>query len=230
MKPGLDTSAAARAGSGEERPPELSFEVERATVLAHAAVPTLSFELRIDGPEGVAIRAVLLNVQIQIAARRRAYDRSDEARLLELFGTSDRWGATLSTMPWVRTTVAVAPFSESTVVELPVACSYDLEVAASKYFHGLERGEVPLEFLFSGSVFYANAAGQLQTARITWESEAEFALPVRTWKEAIDGHFPGAAWLRLERESFERLNDYKSRNALPTWEAALDSLLKEASR
>ncbi len=219
--------AAARAAAGAEQPPELSFEVERATVLAHAAVPTLSFELRIDGPQGVAIRAVLLNVQIQIAARRRGYDQGDEQRLVELFGTPDRWGATLSTLPWVRTTVAVAPFCDSTVVELPVACSYDLEVAASKYFNGVDRGEVPLEFLFSGSVFYANGAGQLQTARITWESEAEFALPVRIWKEAIERHFPGAAWLRLDRESFERLNDYKSRNALPTWEAALDSLLEQ---
>jgi hypothetical protein len=219
--------AAARAAAGEEQPPELSFEVQRATVLAHAAVPTLSFELRIDGPQGVAIRAVLLNVQIQIAARRRGYDQGDEQRLVELFGTPDRWGATLSTLPWVRTTVAVAPFRDSTVVELPVACSYDLEVAASKYFNGLDRGEVPLEFLFSGSVFYANGAGQLQTARITWESEAEFALRVRIWKEAIERHFPGAAWLRLDRESFERLNDYKSRNALPTWEAALDSLLEQ---
>lgn len=223
-------TGAPRAMAGEAPVPELSFRVESAAVLEPAAVPTVNFELRIEAPAGVAIRSVMLNVQIQIAARRRAYDRRSEERLVELFGTADRWGSTLATLPWVRTSTAVPPFSGSTVLELPVACSYDLEVAASKYFNGLEDGEVPLEFLFSGSVFYAGRAGALQTARIAWESEAEFALPVSTWKQAIERHFPGAAWLRLERACFDRLYAYKAENALPTWEAALDSLLEARER
>ncbi len=122
--------------------------------------------------------------------------------------------------------MVVPPFTGTTTVELPVACSYDLHLNASNYFNGLEDGDVPLEFLFSGSVFYADRAGGLQMTRITWESDAEFALPVATWKEAIERHFPGAAWLRLDRDSFDRLQAYRARNALPSWEAAIDSLLE----
>jgi Family of unknown function (DUF6084) len=220
-----DTSAAAGTPARAESAPALAFSVEDARALDHAAVPTLSFELRVEAP-GVAIRSLMLNVQIQIAARRRAYDERAERRLAELFGAPERWGSTLGTLPWVRTTVAVPPFADAATVELPITCSYDLEVAASKYFNGLDGGKVPLEFLFSGSIFYADAAGRLQITRIPWESEAEFMLPVRAWKAAIERHFPGAAWLRLDRESFDRLHDYKVHNALPTWEAALDSLLE----
>ena len=32
--------------------------------------------------------------------------------------------------------------------------AFDFNIAATKYFDGLDDGEVPLEFLFSGSTFY----------------------------------------------------------------------------
>jgi hypothetical protein len=215
-----------RNPSRESAIPELSFEVEDAGVLKHAAVPTLAFELEIAAPEGVEVRSVMLNVQLQIAARRRPYDELAQRRLAEVFGTPDRWGSTLRTLQWLRTTLVVPPFTGVTSVELPVTLTYDLEVVASRYFHALADGKVPLEFLFSGSLFYSGAGGELQTTRLTWESEAEFELPVATWKAAMDCYFPGAAWLRLEKDSFDRLYDYKAERSLPTWEATLDSLLE----
>ena len=115
------------------------------------------------------------------------------------------------------------PFTDSTIVELPVPCSYDLEVVASRYFDALTDGEVPLEFLFSGSVFYAGDDGRLQTTRIDWDHEAEYRLPVAVWRETMEHYFRGTAWLRLRKESFDRLAAYKSRNALATWEDAIDS-------
>jgi hypothetical protein len=51
---------------------------------------------------------------------------------------------------------------------------------------------------------------------------------VALWREAMERHFPGAAWLRLGRESFERLTAYKARNTLLTWEQTVDALLEEA--
>ena len=39
------------------------------------------------------------------------------------------------------------------------ACTFDFNVAATKYFDGLEEGEVPSDFLFSGTVFYRTPAG-----------------------------------------------------------------------
>jgi len=112
----------------------------------------------------------------------------------------------------------VPPFSGSTVVPVDVACSYDLEVLATRYFDALSDGAVPLERLFGGSVFYAGEDGALQTARIPWDREAEYALPVRVWKETMERHFPGSAWVRLEKDAYDALVGYRSRHALASWE------------
>jgi hypothetical protein len=200
--------------------PELAFSVDGAERVEHAAVPTLRFGVRVGSP--APIRSVLLDVQIQIAARRRAYDDAARERLFELFGPPAGWGTALRTLPWVRCTVVVPPFTGETVVEVPVVCTYDLEVAASRYLDALEDGEVPLEFLFSGTVFYGEP---LQAVRISWESEAEYRLPVDVWKETLERYFRGTAWLRLRKDRFDRLSAYKARHALATWEDVVDSLL-----
>ncbi|HEY3021927.1 MAG TPA: DUF6084 family protein [Solirubrobacteraceae bacterium] len=205
--------------------PSLGFSVEDAGRLAHAAAPTLRFALRIESLGGQPIRSVLLDAQIQIAARRRSYAGADHDKLFDLFGRREDWGTTLRTLLWTRTTLVVPPFERSTVVDLTVPCSYDLEVTAARYFDALADGEVPLEFLFSGSVFYAGPEGALQTARIAWDREAEYRLPVRVWKETMEAHFPGTAWLRLPKGSFDRLCAYKSRHALATWDDVVDRLL-----
>jgi hypothetical protein len=208
--------------------PELAFAVTDAARVEYAAVPTLAFTLRVETARGQAIRSILLDVQVQIAARRRAYDAAAEERLFELFGAPSGWGSALRTLLWTRTTLLVPPFTESTEVQLPVACSYDLEVAASRYLDALDGGEVPLEFLFSGSVFYAGAGGALQTARLSWNHEAGYRLPVSVWKQTLERYFRGTAWLRLRKDSFDRLAAYKSRHALATWEDALARLLGDA--
>lgn len=207
--------------------PRLGFAVLDAARVEYAAVPTLRFALRIDSLGGQPIRSVLLDTQIQIAARRRGYDAAAHDRLFELFGASEGWGTTLRTLLWTRATLVVPPFAQSTVVDLPVTCTYDLEVVASRYFDALSDGEVPLEFLFSGAVFYATEEGRLQTARISWDEEATYDLPVAVWKETMDRAFPQTAWVRLGKGSFDRLSAYKSRNALATWDDALGALLPD---
>jgi hypothetical protein len=205
--------------------PELAFAVDGVARVEHASVPTLRFAVRVDAPDERPIRSVLLDTQVQIAARRRAYDDAAQEKLFDLFGAPKDWGTTMRTLPWARTTLVVPPFTGSTVADLDLPCSYDLEVVASRYFDALAGGDVPLEFLFSGTVFYGNP---LQVGRISWESEAEFALPVTVWKETMDAYFRGTAWLRLRKDAFDRLSAFKSRRALATWEDALDSLLAEA--
>jgi hypothetical protein len=207
--------------------PELAFAVVDASRLEYAAVPTLRFALRVESVSGEPIRSLLLDTQIQIAARRRRYDEAARERLFELFGPPADWGTTLRTLLWTRLTTVVPPFTGATVVDLAVPCSYDLEVVASRYFDALEDGEVPLEFLFSGSVFYAGEDGRLQTARLSWEQEAAYRLPVAVWKETLERYFRGTAWVRMPKASFDRLAAYKARHALATWGDALDALLEE---
>lgn len=209
------------------RVPELGFAVRRAHALAHSAAPTIRFDLEVESLSGHEVRSVLLNVQIQIAARRRSYDPRAQERLIELFGTPERWGSTLSTLPWLRTTVVVPAFSGSAQVELDVPCTYDLEVKASRYLNALDGGTVPLELLFNGSVFYAGEGGGLQTAMIGWDKEAVFDMPVEVWRAMMNQHFPGSAWLRIGRDTYERLNDHRSRHQLASWEETFDSLLDE---
>ena len=208
--------------------PDLEFAVEAAASLEPAASPTLEFTLRIDAPGGQQIRAILLDIQFQIAARQRAYAPAEQERLLELFGDPGRWGSTLRTLPWVRTTVVVPPFERTTTVPVTVPCTYDLEVAGARYLAALRDGEVPLELLFSGSVFFATPQGALQTTRISWNRETTYRLPVSVWRRAMDRHFHGSAWLRLGAGSYERLCAYKARGAFATWDAAVDALLEEA--
>jgi hypothetical protein len=205
--------------------PQLDFAVTGAAAERHSAVPTLNFSLRVAREGGGPVKSVLLDAQIQIAARRRSYGEAEQAWLVELFGTPDRWSTTLRTLLWTRTTLVVPPFTDATEVTLPVACSYDLEVNASGYLSGLTDGEVPLEFLFSGSVFYAGPNGMLQTARIAWDREAEYRLPVSVWREAMDRHFPDAAWVRLGRPAWDRLRAYKAEHGLRTLEDAVDRLM-----
>jgi hypothetical protein len=210
--------------------PDLDFGVEGAEVLEFAAVPSLLFKLRIENLEDEPIRSVALNTQIRIAATQRHYDVVEQERLLEVFGEPSRWKDTLRSLLWTHTVLQVPRFSGSTVVDMPVPCTYDLEVVWAKYFYALEDGEVPLEFLFSGTVFYAEEGGRLQTARISWEKEAEFRLPVRLWKEMMERYFPNSAWIRLRKDAFDRLYDYKVRRGLPTWEAAVEALLRASEQ
>jgi hypothetical protein len=208
--------------------PRLSFAVVDAARAEYTAVPTMRFALRVESVDGRPIRSVALDVQVQIAARRRSYDDDVKDRLFELFGPPGDWGTTLRTLLWTRTTLMVPPFTASTTVDLPIVCTYDLEVAAARYFDALGDGEVPLEFLFSGSVFYGGDDGRLQTTRISWEEEAEYRLPVSVWRDVMDHHFRGTAWIRMRKETFDRLAAHKSRNAIATWEEAIDGLLGEA--
>lgn len=199
----------------------LGFSVVDAAPVERAAAPTLRFSLRVSSE--VPVRSVLLDVQVQIAARRRGYDAAAHERLFELFGPVADWGTTLRTLLWTRTTLVVPGFDESCVVALDVPCSYDFDVAASRYLDALTDGVVPLELLFSGSVFYVED-GRLQTTRLSWESEAGFDLPVAVWKATMERHFRGTAWVRLRKESFDRLSAYKSRHALASWDEALEAL------
>jgi hypothetical protein len=207
--------------------PDLGFTVLGVAPERPAAAPTLRFSLGIDAG-GAAVRSVMLDVQLRIAATQRGYDDAEQAKLAELFGAPHRWGETLRGLLWTQATLVVPSFDGSTVADLYVPCTYDFEVAAAKYLAALGDGDIPLELLFSGTVFYAAPGGALQVSRISWNAEAAHRLPVKVWREAIDGHFPHTAWLRLDRDAFDRLAAFKAARTLPSWEAALDVLLEDA--
>ena len=206
---------------------DLAFTVIDARVEPYAIIPTLVFRLQISECTREQIHAIALRCQIQVEPRRRHYSHGEEELLLELFGAPDRWSDTLKTFLWTHASIMVPGFQGTTVTDLPIACTYDFEVVAAKYLNSLEDGEVPLLFLFSGTIF---ARGQLgfSVEQIPWEKEAKLRLPVRLWRELMDRYFPASAWIRLRRESFDALYRFKGRHALTSWDDAVESLLKEA--
>ncbi len=193
-----------------------------------AAVPTLSFQVRIEAADARPVRGLGLNVRLQIAAQRRRYEAQERERLRELFGDAEQWARTLNPVPWAEATLNVPAFDAATTVELRVACSYDFDVVAAKYLAALEGGEIPLELLFSGTLFFTAPDGRLQTALVPWDRDASARMPVAVWRDAMRSAFGDAPWLRVHRDVFARLQAERSRRGFASWEDTLDALLSEA--
>jgi hypothetical protein len=209
--------------------PELDFHVESVAPVPYAAAPTLGFRLRVtNANREEVIHSMALRAQIQIEVTRRHYSAEEQARLSDLFGEPGRWGQTLKTMLWTHVAVNAPPFQGERTIDIPVPCTFDFNVATTKYFHGLNEGDLPLNFLFSGTVFYQSEQEGLQVAPISWQKEAKFRLPLRIWKQMIDEYYPNTAWLCLRRDAFERLYEYKVRNGIPTFEEVIERLFQNA--
>jgi hypothetical protein len=205
--------------------PELSFRVQGAEPVPMAVQPLIALKLEVSNAHAEAIHTVNLRTQIQIEAPRRHYSNEEKELLLDLFGTPERWGKTLRPFLWSHVSTVVTSFTGSTAAELHVPCTFDFNVATTKYFHAVKDGDIPLLLLFSGTVFYVGAEGALQVAPISWDKEARFRLPVQVWRKMMDLYYPNTAWLSLRRDVFERLYQYKLQHSLPTWEDTLGSLL-----
>ena len=207
--------------------PDLSFKVETATVVPFAAVPMIAFQVQIKNAiPDETIHTIALRCQIQIEVTRRRYAPGEQERLLDLFGHPDRWSQTLRSLLWTHASVVAPGFAgANTVVDMQVPCTFDFNVAATKYFAGLTDGEIPLNMLFSGTVFYAPEDSPLQVAPISWEQEAKYKLPVKLWREMMDSYYPNSVWINLHRDVFERLYQYKIQHGLLSWEQALEQAL-----
>jgi hypothetical protein len=204
--------------------PDLHFAMDGAVVTPNAVVPQLSFKVRINNAEPEPVHSVALRVQVQIEPVRRRYTAAEQEHLKELFGEPERWSKSIHPLLWTNANVNVSSFTGSTVIDVPVPCTFDFNIAITKYIYGLEGGELPLSLLFSGTVFYAGPMG-MQIAQIPWERSATYKLPVTVWKQMMDLHYPNTAWLCLRRDVFDRIAEYKSRYNIATWEQALERML-----
>jgi len=203
--------------------PELNFRVEGVEAARFAAAPMLIFKLRID--TDCPIHTIALRCQICIEPTRRRYQESEQRGLIDLFGVPERWKDTLHSMLWTHINIVITGFSETTLVDLPAPCTFDFNIASSKYFSGLDSGDVALALLFSGTVFYEVEDGALRVAQIPWSKEVNYALPVSVWKRMMDEYYPNTVWLCLHRDTFNRLHQYKMDRGIATWELTLESIL-----
>jgi hypothetical protein len=204
--------------------PDLRFHVEDVVPTPNAASPQLSFKLRITNAEPDPIHSIALRAQVQVEPVRRRYTPEEQQKLKMLFGEPEQWSKSLLPLLWANVNVNVGAFTGSTLIDFPVPCTFDFNVAMTKYIYGLEGGELPTSLLFSGTVFHAGQMA-LQIAQIPWDREASYRVPVRVWKEMMDLYYPNGAWIQLRRDVFERLYEFKSQNGLPTWEQTVERML-----
>ncbi len=210
--------------------PELNFEITGAEIALFAAVPTLLFKLHIVNirPQE-RVQSVMLRAQVQIMATQRRYSPEAKEQLLDVFGEPSRWSETLRSFLWTHANTTVPAFADEITVDLPIPCSYDFEVVGTKYFAALADGEIPLNFLFSGTIFYTTEAGQVQIGQVPWSKEAAYRLPVSLWQQMIQHYYPNSAWIRMNKDVFDQIYRYKTRHGLPTLEDALTRLLSASS-
>jgi Family of unknown function (DUF6084) len=203
---------------------ELAFDVLDVVPQAHAAAPHLLFRMRVTESSGAVVHAIALRCQLRIEPQRRPYEMAEQAGLTDLFGTPDRFGATLKPFLWTHATAMVQGFEGSREFDLPVACTYDFDVSGTKYIHALQGGNIPLVLLFSGTVFTRGETG-FAVEQLSWSLEASYRLPVAVWHRMMDLYFPGSGWIRLERDTIDALGRYKAARGLTSWDQAIAGLL-----
>jgi Family of unknown function (DUF6084) len=206
----------------------LTFDCIGARAEPYAAAPTLSLRLRLSETSGTPVHGIALRCQIRIEPQRRRYTPAEAERLRDLFGDPSRWADTLKPIQFTTVNTMVASFTGAVEVDLPVACTYDLEIAATRYFYGLEEDAAPLLLLFSGTVFARTGDSGFSVAPVPWSSECSYRLPVAVWREMVDRYFPNSGWLRLSRDTLDALARVKAELALPTWEATINTLIEKA--
>ncbi len=208
--------------------PDLSITVACAEAVRFGATPSIAFEMHMKNADPAErLHTVVLRCQIQIEVARRKYTATDQEKLRDLFGEPERWGQTLRPLLWTHASVVVPQFTGSTTVSMHVPCTFDFNIAATKYFNGLADGDIPLCLMFSGTVFYEDAQGSMRVAPISWDKETRFRLPLKTWQDMMDIYYPNIAWLSLRRDVFELLHDYKIRHGIPSWEQTIEKMLAE---
>ena len=126
--------------------------------------------------------------------------------------------------------VVVPAFTGSTTVAVPIACHYDLELAAAKYLHSLPDGEAPLALHFNGMIYYPSEDGGLQMVLVPWTKSIDFRMPVSVWKETIEHYYPNTGWVALRSATLEALQREKLDRGLATLDACVEELLDEARR
>jgi hypothetical protein len=190
----------------------------------YAAAPQLTARLRIEETTGQRIHAIVLRCQVRIEPQRRRYADTESDGLRGLFGDRERWVDTLKPFQWMQCHTTVQGFTGMTEADLALPCTYDLDVIGSRYLHSLHAGDVPLNLLFSGTVFTRGSTG-FGVEQIPWDCEAQHRLPVEVWRRMIASYFPNTGWIRLDADVLTALTDYRTRHGLIGWDETVRRLL-----
>lgn len=211
---------------------DVTFAVLDIAPEPYAVTPVLTAQIGVAAPGQQHVHAIALRCQVRIEPLRRGYSDDEADGLRDLFGPRERWASTQRTFLWQHATAMVPGFTAATQVALPLDCTYDFEVTAAKYLHALRDGTVPLQFLFSGTIF-GPALGPggrgFSVQQVSWECEDHFDLPVPVWRGLISQHYPDSGWVRLRHDTVAALAAYKSEHGLLDMDEAVGALVDRAA-
>jgi hypothetical protein len=207
--------------------PAPEFTILGVEAIKHAAAPMLEFTGHVSEPEGREVYTIALTAQLMIDPARRAYDDETRERLVDLFGTPERWATTTHSFLWAELGMMVPAFTGATAFKLPTQCNYDLELAATKYLYSLPGDDVPLSFHFTGTIFYRGEGGKMQIIKVPWECSARYAMPIATWREMIEHYYSGTGWVALQDDTLEALSRRKAARGLHSFDSTVAQLLGE---
>jgi hypothetical protein len=203
---------------------EVTFAVLEVAPEPYAVTPILTARVGVAAVGDEPIHAIALRCQVRIDPVRRPYTDEEASGLIDLFGPRERWSTTQHTFLWQHAAAMVQGFSGTTQTNLPLECTYDFEVASAKYLHALRDGAVPLQFLFSGTVFTQGPKG-FAVQQVPWDREDRYDMPVSVWRDLIQQHYPNTGWLRLDHDTIDALASYRSTRGLLSFDDAIASLL-----
>jgi hypothetical protein len=203
---------------------DLQFDIADVRAATDAASPAMVCRLEITDAGGARIHGIHLHVRARIEPRARRYSPEEEARVRPLFGPPSQWDRSLRPLALAQITTVVPEFTGRTGIDLAIPCTYDLEVGATKYLHAIRDGHTTIRLLFSGTIFVASDRG-FSVEQVPWDREALCRIPSRLWTDVMDQHFPGCGWVRLRRETLDALLEFRTRQALVTWDDTIEHLL-----
>jgi hypothetical protein len=205
---------------------QLTFRVTGAAPVPFAASPQVAFSVTVTNPEPSApVRSALLRCQIQIDARARTYDARESEALRDIFGSGTVWGRAVGRLLWTHATAVVPEFEQETTFDVHAPCTIDLGLAWARYFAAIGAAEVPVLLLFSGTIFHDAGDGALRTAPIPWSAEARCTVSADMWREALQEHYGCLAAIPLRKDLLDRLDRYRQRSGVSSWERAIEKLL-----
>jgi hypothetical protein len=213
--------------NGDAAVPEPEFTVIGARADTAAASPTVVFSLKVKDPSEREIYTIALSTRVLVDPTGRGYDESAREGLSDLFGPPERMVGSLQSLVWARADVLAPSFTDEAIFELPVACTYDLEVSSAKYFASLRDGVAPLDFHFNGTIFYRGELDRLQLTQVPWSCTARYRMPVAVWREAVAACFARMGWVRLHEETIGRLRRRQAERGSPSLDAIVAELLGE---
>lgn len=203
---------------------EVNFTVLDVAPEPYAVTPVLTARVGVTADGDDPVHAIALRCQVRIEPARRPYTDGEADGLTDLFGPRERWTSTQHGFLWQHCTAMVPGFTGHSTVDLALECTYDFEVAAAKYLHALRDGTIPLQFLFSGTVFVRSGRG-FSVRQVPWDRECRYDMPVDVWRALMAQHFPNSGWVRLGHETIAALIAYKSAQGLLDLDGAVTSLL-----